>query len=304
MKKNSIMGSPIFVILPLKETLPDKEMLFVKRAKRFAHLATSHPNKESLLFFAHFCDAQQQSTEKFKDFASPLSRFGATSDPPLDRSKLLTLGFYESIVEDFLKRFSTPTRAHQGFSATKQEALKRTQQQKDQWRLWGDNLLNQRLPQQQLAEHLFIIGALQILYSLAASQLDAQNLTPQQNNLCPACSGTHSANLIIERKPHEIIKVCSCLYCSTLWHTPYTQCTFCKTTQNISTHTSENIPDGIFFETCETCGFYCKQLNYYQNPTLDVFADDIATPTPNFLHKASSHFKYESFNPFLAEYRK
>ncbi|USP02217.1 formate dehydrogenase accessory protein FdhE [Bartonella taylorii] len=297
------MSSPIFVILPHKETL------FVKRAQRFAHLATSHPNKESLLFSAHFCDAQQQSTEKFKDFASPLSHFGATSDLPLDRSKLLTLGFYESIVEDFLKRLSTPTLTSQGFSAKRQEALKHTQQQKDQWRLWGHNLLNHRLPQQQLAEYLFIIGALQILYSLAASKLDAQSLTSQQKNLCPACSGTHTANLIIEQKPHGTIKVCSCLYCGTLWHTPYTQCTFCETTQKITTHTIENtpngiFPDGIFFETCETCGFYCKQLNHYQNPTLDVFADDIATPTADFLHKASSHFKYKSFNPFLAEYSK
>ncbi|EJF79045.1 formate dehydrogenase accessory protein FdhE [Bartonella sp. DB5-6] len=298
MNNNGITDSPIFTILPHKNTF------FVKRAQRFAHLATLHPDKESLLFFACFCDAQQQLTEKFKDFAAPLRRFGAPSGPPLDRSKLLTLGFYESIVEDFLKHLSTPTVFGQGLSTTRQEALKRTQQQKDQWRLWGDNLLNHRLPQQQLAEHLFIIGALQILYSLAASQFDAQSLNSQHTNLCPACSGTHTASLIIERKPHETVKVCSCLYCGTLWHIPHTQCTFCKATQNISTHTTENIRDGIVFETCETCGFYCKQLNHYKNPTLDVFADDISTSTPDFLHKASFHFKNKSFNPFLAKHKK
>ncbi len=297
-KKNDTMGSSIFIILPHQETL------FAKRCDRFAQLANTLANKEALLFFAHFCDAQQQSTEKFKDFAIPLSRFGATSKLPLDRSKLLTLGFYESIVEDFLKRLSTTTFSNQGFSATRQEALKRTHQQKDQWRLWGNNLLNHILPPQQLTEHIFITGALQIMYSLAASQLDAQNLTPQQNNLCPACSGTHSANLIMDVKPHKTIKFCSCLYCGTLWNTPYTQCTFCETTQNISLHTSENIPEGILFETCDICGFYCKQFNQHKNPTLDVFADDISTPTAHFLHTTSSHFKYKSFNPFSAEDRK
>nr|WP_244498303.1 hypothetical protein [Bartonella doshiae] len=49
-------------------------------------------------------------------------------------------------------------------------------------------------------------GALQIIYSLAASQLEVQNLTPQPHNLCPACNGTHSASFIIKRKPHEAIR--------------------------------------------------------------------------------------------------
>ncbi|WP_455480520.1 formate dehydrogenase accessory protein FdhE domain-containing protein [Bartonella sp. B12(2025)] len=294
--KNNIMHFLPFVILP------DKKTLFAKRAQRFAYLVNRAQNanrildKESLLFFAHFCNAQQQSTEKFKDFAVPLSRFGAPSTPPFDRSKLLILGLYESIVGDFLKRLST-----QEFSVTRHEALSCTQQKKDQWRLWGHNLLNQILPQQQLAEHIFITGALQIIYSLAASQLDAQSLTPQQHNLCPACSGTHSASLLINWKSHKVIKVCSCLYCGTLWHTPHTQCTFCETTQNVSSHIPENIPNGILFETCTACGSYCKQFNQHQNPALNVFADDISTSTPDFLHKASSHFKYKIFNPFLAE---
>ncbi|WP_245256324.1 formate dehydrogenase accessory protein FdhE [Bartonella alsatica] len=298
MNKNGIMVSPILVILPSKETL------FAKRAQRFAHLANTLEHKQILHFFSHFCNAQQQSIEKFKDFAVPLRHFGAPTTPPLNRSKLLTLGLYESIVGDFLNRLSNATLPGQAFWATKYEALSRTQQQKDQWRIWGHNLLNHKLPKQQLAEHIFITGALQIMYSLATSQLDAQHLTAQQNNLCPACNGTHSANLIIDWKSHKTIKVCSCLYCGTLWHIPHTQCTFCGATQSISTHTSKNIPDGILFETCETCGFYCKQLNQQQNSTLDVFVDDISTPTADFLHKASFHFKHKSFNPFLAECRK
>ncbi|MBB5074340.1 FdhE protein [Bartonella callosciuri] len=299
MNKNGTIGSPISVILPNKETL------FAKRAQRFTHLASTLANKEVLLFFADFCDAQQQSTEKFKDFAVPLSRFGASSAPPFDRSKLLILGLYESIVGDFLKRLTIKTFPSQVFSKKKHEALKRTQQQRDYWRLWGHNLLNHTLPPQQLAEHIFIAGALQVMYSLAASQLDAQSLIPQQHNLCPACSGTHSATLIIERKSYETLKVCSCLYCGTLWSIPYTQCTFCGATQNnISLDTTQNIPEGILFETCEACGSYCKQLNHHKNPTLDVFTDDMSTPTADFLHKGSFHFKYKAFNPFLAEYKR
>lgn len=291
MNKDILMHSPFFVILP------DKKTLFAKRAQRFAHLAAKTPTQEFLLFFAHFCNAQQQSSKKFKDFAIPLSRFGAPSAPPLDRSKLLILGFYESIVEDFLERLSAPTLSGQTLSATKYAALKSTKRQKSHWRLWGHNLLNHRLPQQQLTEHVFILGALQILYSLAASQLDAQNLMVQENNLCPSCQGTHSASLIIDWKAHKSIKVCSCLYCGTLWHRARTQCTFCEATDPISTYRDQDFPDGILFEICNNCVSYSKQFNHHQNPTLDVFTDDISTPTPEFL----SSSEHKNFNPFLAE---
>ncbi|MET3560581.1 FdhE protein [Bartonella japonica] len=290
--KEILVHSPFFVILP------DTRTLFAKRAERFAHLATKEPTQELLLFFAHFCNAQQQSSKKFKDLAIPLSRFGASSAPPLDRSKLLILGLYESIVEDFLNHLSTPTLSVQPLSETRYAALKSTKQQKNDWRLWSHNLLNHKLPQHQLTEHVFILGALQIMYSLAASQLDAQNLTAQQNNLCPACQGTHSASLIIDWKAHETVKVCSCLYCGTLWYHPHTQCTFCEATEPISTHVSPTTPDGILFETCDNCGSYSKLLDCHKNPTLDVFTDDISTPTPEFL---ASSFKYKSFNPFLEQ---
>ncbi|WP_208441741.1 formate dehydrogenase accessory protein FdhE [Bartonella raoultii] len=293
--KNGIRNSPLFVILPHQETL------FAKRAQRFAHLANSLKNKQPLLFFAHFCHAQQQSIEYFKDFAIPLSRFATPTLPPLAREKLLMLGLYESIVGDFLKRLSHSPVPPQTFGATKLEALNRTRQQKDQWRLWGDNLLKHKLPRQQLAEHIFIMGALQIISTLAVSQLNMQHLSPQQNNLCPACSGTHTANLIIEDKAQGTTKLCSCLYCGTLWQTPQTQCTFCEATQNISTHTNKNMPNAIALEICETCGSYCKQINQQKTPSCDVFADDISTPIADFACQTPFHFKEKSFNPFLAD---
>ncbi|WP_019221306.1 formate dehydrogenase accessory protein FdhE [Bartonella senegalensis] len=298
-RKNGRTHCSVFV------RLPDEKTVFAKRAQRFAHLANETPHKESLLFFADFCNAQQQSIEKFKDFAGPLSRFGTISTcsfdstPSFDRSKLLSLGLYSSIVKDFLQRLLSRMLSGCTFSPTKHEAVKRTQQQEDQWHLWAENLLNHRLSQQQLTEHLLIIGTLQILYSLAASQLDAQSLPPQPNNCCPACRGTHSASIIIEREAQKTMRMCSCLYCGTLWQAPQHQCTFCAAPKTI-TSTLENTPEGLVLETCKTCGRYCKQLNSHQNPTLDVFADDINTPTPHFLQQGSFHFKHGNFNPFLA----
>ncbi|AGF74948.1 formate dehydrogenase accessory protein FdhE [Bartonella australis AUST/NH1] len=281
--------------LPFVE-LPNAKTLFAKRAQRFTDLAIINLTKEDLPFFANFCDAQQQSAIKFKDFAFPLYRFGTPSSPPFNRSKLLFLGFYESVVEDFLKQMSTcilPT--------TKREALAYAQQQKDQWRPWGHDLLNHTLPQQQPTYYyLFIAGVLQIIYSLTASQLIPHTLIPQKNNLCPACGGTHSASVIAtSHGSNEEARFCSCLYCGTLWRYAQARCTFCASAQSTSSYNIGKSSGNILAETCDACKRYCIQLNQHKEPSLNVFADDIDTLTLDCLPHTLPHFKHGNFNPFL-----
>ncbi len=273
--------------------LPDRGSLFKKRAHRFAHLATTSPNKEDLLFWAHFCNAQQQLTNTLQDFSTALSRFTTVSTPPFDRSKILSLGFYDSVVHNFLNHISTSA-----LPLKYQEVFNQVQQKQDQWRLWGHNLLNHPLSHQHLAEHIFIIGALQIIYCLTASQLDPQTLTPQQNNLCPACAGTHLANIAGGWKGEEKQRLCSCLYCGTLWRSAHLQCTFCNTTHNTFHHNFEKdskniLLDSILIETCEVCRHDYNQLNQQDHSSLNVFADDNENAHPRFFLEISPSFEAE-----------
>ncbi|WP_407965327.1 formate dehydrogenase accessory protein FdhE [Bartonella sp. C271] len=289
---SSTMHTPFII------KFPNSKALFTKRAQRFTSLAATHSAKDTLLFLAHFCTIQQQSVKRFKDFSSALARFSTISTPFIDRSKILELGFYESIVHDFLNNMSTD------IIPTKQkEALSTMRLQEDQWRLWGSNILNCEIPPQQVGEHLFITGVLQIIYSLAASQLNPQIIKIQQQNVCPACRGTHTASIVVDKGlKEEDTRFCSCLYCGTLWHYPLLQCTFCESTQSISSSNLNKSSEAILVETCQICQRSCNQLDQHKNPSLDVFADDIAY-TLDHLSQSSLPLKLGAFNPFLAEYR-
>ncbi|WP_208431772.1 formate dehydrogenase accessory protein FdhE [Bartonella schoenbuchensis] len=275
--------------------LPDRESLFEKRAHRFMHLATTNPNKEDLLFWAHFCNAQQQLTNTLKDFSTALSRFTMVSTPPFDRSKILNLGFYDSVVHNFLNHISTSA-----LPVKYQEAFNKAQQQQDQWRLWGHNLLNHPLSHQHLAEHIFITGALQIIYCLTSSQLDPQTLTPQQNNLCPACAGTYLVNIVCDWKGEEKPQLCSCLYCGTLWRSAHFQCTVCNAAHSTFHHKYEKDPknillDNILIEVCEVCRHEHddNQFNQHENSPLNVCAHDNEQTHPRFFLENSPSFEAE-----------
>ncbi|CBI76838.1 conserved protein of unknown function [Bartonella clarridgeiae 73] len=298
-KDSKRLNTPHTTLTSFVIKFPDRKALFAKRAQRFTHLATTHSAKNTLLFLAHFCTIQQQLAERFKDFSSALARFGSISTPFIDRSKILELGFYESIVHDFLNKMSTYS-----LSTKQKEVLNTMHLQKDQWRLWGNNILNCEIPTKQAVEHLFITGVLQIIYSLAASQLNSQIVKPQQKNLCPACRGTHSASIIFdEGLKEEGTRFCSCLYCGTLWHYPHLQCIFCESTQSVSSSDFNKNSESILVQICQTCHRSCKQLDQRKNPSLEVFADDIAYTLDHISQSSLSlPLKQGAFNPFLMEY--
>ncbi|AQX22066.1 MULTISPECIES: formate dehydrogenase accessory protein FdhE [unclassified Bartonella] len=295
-KDSEGLDTPSTTHTPFMIKFPESEALFAKRAQCFTSLATTHSAKDTLLFLAHFCTIQQQSVKRFKDFSRALARFSTMSTPFIDRSKILELGFYESVVHDFLNNMSI-----YALPVKQKEALSRMHLRQDQWRLWGSNILNCEIPLQQEGEHLFITGVLQIIYSLAASQLNTEIIKIHQQNLCPSCRGTHSASIVVETGLEEGTRLCSCLYCGTLWHYPLLQCTFCESIQNVSSSNLDKSSGAIVVETCQTCQRSCNRLDLHKDPSLDVFADDIAYILDH-LSQSSLPLKLGAFNPFLAVY--
>lgn len=205
----------------------------------------------------------------------------------------MNLGFYDSVVHNFLNHISTSA-----LPVKYQEAFNKAQQQQDQWRLWGHDLLNHPLSHQHLAEHIFITGALQIIYCLTSSQLDPQTLTPQQNNLCPACAGTYLVNIVGDWKGEEKPRLCSCLYCGTLWRSAHFQCTICNAAHSTFHHKYEKdskniLLDNILIEACEVCRHDYSQFNQHENSSLNVCAHNNEHTHPKFFLENSPSFKAE-----------
>ena len=181
-------------------------------------------------------------------------------------------------------------------------ALEDARARRLEWKNWASNIVAHKLPQEDLAQHIYVTGALQIILTLAAAKLDAKKLKPIEGNLCPCCGGTHSASMIVGWPSSEGIRFCSCLYCGSLWRYVRIKCTFCEQTAGISFREIDGGPGTILAETCDTCKRYCKQMNHQKDSHFDVFSDDIGSLALDLLMQEDGKFKRGAFNPFLAGY--
>lgn len=288
------MRTPPFV------RLPDVNQLFETRSERFAELAPTSPIRDYIDFMMNFTAAQQQVCNQFAEVELPILNqeqsqiFGM---PPIDRQMIISLPVFFDVADRFFEAVNQIDLPEPSL-----KALSEIRTTRFEWENWASNVIAHELPEDKLAQHIYITGALQIILTLAASRLDPKKLKPIDGNLCPACGGTHSAAIVVGWPSSEGTRFCSCLYCGTLWRYVRIKCTFCEQTAGIGFREIEDGPGTILAETCQTCHSYCKQMNHQKDSHFDVFADDIGSLALDFLLKRDGTFKRGAFNPFLAGY--
>lgn len=288
------MRTPPFV------KLPDINTLFEGRKSRFERLSATSPVKDYIDFLALFTNAQHATCERFSALELPVTdaeKAASFKMPPLDRLALIASPAFGELADDFFKNLREA-----GLSGQSLLALDDTSANRSEWASWASNVILGKLPEQKLAQHIYITGVLQIILMLAASRIDAKKLQPIEGNLCPACGGTHSASMVVGWPSSEGTRFCSCLYCGSLWHFVRIKCTFCEETGGIGYREIEGGPGTILAETCQSCGKYCKQMNHQKDSSFDVFADDIGSLALDLMMKQDGFFKRGTFNPFLAGY--
>lgn len=280
--------------------LPDISTLFGERSKRFEELAPTSPVKDYIDFMKEFTASQQFVCNEFAGAPIPTGdqdKAQTFAMPPVDRQTVISAPVFDEIADSFFRILGK--KKLKGSSLV---TLEDTRANKAEWRKWASNIIAHKLPQENLAQHIYVTGALQIILTLAASKLDAKKLKPIEGNLCPCCGGTHSASMIVGWPSSEGIRFCSCLYCGAMWRYVRIKCTFCEETKGISFREIDGGPGTILAETCDTCKRYCKQMNHQKDSHFDVFADDIGSLALDLLMKEDHVFKRGAFNPFLAGY--
>lgn len=288
------MRTPPFV------KLPDINMLFEERSKRFGELAPTSPVKEYIDFLVNFTEAQQFICNRFSDSDLPVfdqEKASNFSMPPLDRQTIIAQPIFEEIIKEFLNELS-----RRKLTEASLIALEEARANRSSWQDWATNVIRQTLPQESLAQHIYITGALQIIMALASSKLEEKKLKPLDGNLCPACGGTHSSTIVVGWPSSEGIRFCSCLYCGTLWRYVRIKCTFCESTGGITFREIDGGPGTILAETCQSCHRYCKQMDHQKDSHFDVFSDDIGSLALDLLMQEDGSFKRGAFNPFLIGY--
>lgn len=279
--------------------LPDPAALFARRAARYRQLAEGHDLKPYLLFLAALADVQHGIRD---GLPAPQDPDAATRErarehamPPLDRGAFAggevfgqTLGRLLGAASDI----AMPQAAGQ--------ALARVKDADDTLRLdMAANVLAGSIPVEALAEHAFMAAALQVHFArLAAGLGEPRPLVPVGDGLCPVCGGPPVASMVVGWRNAHGSRYCVCALCQSAWNYVRIKCTLCASTKGIAYQEIEGGPGTAKAETCEECKGYVKVLQQVKDPSVEPFADDVASLGLDLLVRERG-YRRGGFNPFL-----
>lgn len=160
----------------------------------------------------------------------------------------------------------------------------------------------------------FVAAALQVVWTMRASQLDAQRVQPLvTNTLCPVCGAHPVASVIRIGGQSQGYRYLHCATCSSEWHMVRVKCSCCEHTAKIAYQSIEaadaepvaplenkaNDPSKVArAETCDDCRTYRKIFNQEHDYNVDPLADDLASLTLDLLVGEAGYAR-ASGNPLL-----
>jgi len=283
--------------------LPDPATHFRLRAQRFAVLALDHDLAPYLRFMAGLGEAQHQTQNGLPGTVMPAwvdqPRGRLHAMPPLNLISHTADAGLEATFDRFFalaEEVDMPVAARAALDAvTRLDEARRAE--------LTQAVLEGSPAEACLAERTFVAAALQVYLARLASGLDAKQLVPVSDGVCPACGGAPAASLIVGWPGAHGARFCACSLCSTLWHAVRIKCVSCGSTEGIG---YEEVMEGpgagqVRAETCRMCKSYVKIMLQTENAALDPVADDVATLGLDILMRETGICRAGA-NPFLLGY--
>jgi FdhE protein len=301
-------GAPRHEPIPIGEIaappftrLPDPRTLFATRSLRFRALAEGHQLGPYLLFLAALSECQHRIQNDLPQpdlpAADARARAREHAMPPLDRNRFTADAALDATMDRLLPLAATidmPDSAREALDrvrvadATARDTMVRA-------------ILDDSIPVETLADHVYVAAALQVHFARLAARLDADALVSIGNGVCPACGGPPVASTIVGWQGAHGTRFCTCSLCATQWHVVRIKCVLCDSTAGIAYQELDGGPETVKAETCESCRAYVKILHQHKNPQLEPVADDIATLGLDLLLREDG-YRRGTVNPFLLGY--
>jgi len=281
--------------------LPDPVAMFQSRARRFAFLAGSNELAPYLRFLAELSKLQARlaATLPAIEPVAPeaAERAAHAHMPPIDRRALAgdpALGAALQALLDGAAALDMPDAARAAL-----EAVLAADARDRHWLL--GNVLDDEVPADSTAPHLFAAAAVQVQLARLAATLDAGALAPVATGVCPACGGRPATSSVMGMQGIENVRYASCAGCATQWNEVRVKCLCCGSTRGISYRSVGTDDATVKAETCRECNAWLKIFYKVRNESLDPVADDVGSLGLDILMRDAG-VRRAGFNPFLVGY--
>ncbi|WP_134724918.1 formate dehydrogenase accessory protein FdhE [Paracoccus luteus] len=291
------------VSTPPLAILPRPARLFAARADRFAHLADGSRLAPYLRFMADLTRAQARLADTLPPATAPdpdrVALARAARMPPIDRHAVLDDAALAATLDAVIaaaRDIDMPAPARLAL-----DALADAAPEDRRWLI--ANILDDAIPADSVAPHLFVAAAVQLHLARLAAGLDAGQLVAIRTGVCPCCGGKPAASVVTGVMGAEGARYAACAGCQTLWNEVRVKCLSCGSTKGIG---FQSLDDGtgdaqVKAETCDECDAWVKQMDQHKNPSLDPIADDVASLGLDALMQGG-RWRRGGFDPFLTGY--
>lgn len=296
------LGAPIPIgteATPPFVRLPELDTVFARRAERCRQLAEGHPLQPYLLFVAALASAQDDVMKSLPGALLPgpddLVDAPTAGAPLLHGLGLRRGGTWILALRTMLERLGShdmpgaARRAVTGLNGCGWTDLLEH----------GQRVLDGVCDEHEAAAGCFVMAALQVAWTRAASAMRAADVEPREDSgLCPMCGSLPVASVVHAVGNLHGVRFLHCALCSTQWHFVRIKCPNCASTEGIAYQRIEGGDGAAKAETCDQCGTYTKILYLEKDPRLEPFADDLASYALDVLVEEAG-WRRSAPNPFL-----
>src|SRR5271166_322086 len=287
--------------------LPDRALIFARRATRLRKLAVEAALGDYLRFLAALVDAQHAALSHLSvplPAQAHIERSREHGMPPVHASTWSRAHEWRATLEFLCAALAAQT----DFPAGVSEGISMIRRATSAWiETQATSMLDAQYDIVDARAAPLVMAALQVHWvaltaHFAADEVHALDIP----GVCPLCGMLPVASIVYAQSPYQGYRYLHCTLCATEWHMVRVQCTQCGASgKDIGYHSLESKTSGktlsedggpaVRAETCEQCQGYRKILYQEKDPGVEPVADDVASLALDLLlgeqgyHRASSN---------------